>query len=315
MAFMRRLVSPITVLSLALLALPAFVAGCAGRAYFATPTATPPFLINTVLVTGPASPDGTQAILGTSDLDVGRNRVGFVLQTPKELVHVPEVTVTSVFSPGTNGQEGETAAAAFHLWPYGTRGMYVTEMTFDRPGRWGLNISIPADGRNGPRSASIAFEVREDAFTPDVGEDAPRTATKTVRDVADPRHLSTAFKVDADLYQVSLDEAVQNGKPTVVVFTSPAYCTNAVCGPQDEVLSALKDAYKAQANFVHVDIYDNPEEIQGDLRRARITPAVEVWGLHSIEWTFVIGKDGKIAKKFEAFATYEEVEEALKGVL
>jgi hypothetical protein len=224
-------------------------------------------LINTTLVTGPASADGTQAILGTSDLGVGRNRVGFVLQTPKELVHVPEVMVTSHFisQAAAQGQDSETATATFHLWPYGTRGMYVTDLTFDKPGRWNLDISVPQDGTNGAREASIALEVKEEAHAPAIGEDAPRTATKTVKDVGDVRHLTTAFNVNPALYQVSLADAVQSGKPTVVVFASPAYCTNAVCGPQDEVLTEMEAAYRGQANFVHVDIYDNPEEIQGDL--------------------------------------------------
>ncbi len=301
-----------------LLLLGLVVAACAAPAAQPTATSTSPFLINTELVKGPVSADGTQAILGTSDLDVGTNRVGFVLQSPKELVHVPEVTVRydvleSMMDSG--GARPREVTAKFNLWPYGTRGMYVAEMGFDRPGRWRLDISIPADGEWGPRSAIIGVDVKEDASTPDVGEDAPRTPTKTVKDVSDVRHLTTAFKVNPNLYQISLADALQNGKPTVVVFASPAYCTNAVCGPQDEVLTQLEEAYRGQANFVHVDIYDNPQEIQGDLSRAKITPAVTEWGLQSIEWTFAVSREGKVAKKFEAFATFEEVEGALKRVM
>ena len=33
-----------------------------------------------------------------------------------------------------------------------------------------------------------------------------------------------------------------------------------------EVLRQLKDKYKGLANFIHVDFYENPDEIQGDLR-------------------------------------------------
>ena len=98
-------------------------------------------------------------------------------------------------------------------------------------------------------------------------------------------------------------------------MASPAFCTNAVCGPQVEVLQELKDRYKGQANFIHVDFYDNPEEIQGDLDRARLSPAVVEWGLPSTEWSFVIDGNGIVSARFEAFATLDELEQALLKVL
>jgi peroxiredoxin len=120
---------------------------------------------------------------------------------------------------------------------------------------------------------------------------------------------------DPDLYQTTIEQAVVSGEPTVVVFASPAFCTNAVCGPQIEVLQQLKAKYRGQANFIHVDFYDNPEEIQGDLDRARISPVVLEWRLPSIEWTFVIDRQGAITARFEAFATLDEVEEAFLEAL
>ena len=109
---------------------------------------------------------------------------------------------------------------------------------------------------------------------------------------------------------MTIAEAVESGLPTVVVFASPAFCTNAVCGPQIEVLQQLKDKYKGQANFIHVDFYENPHEIQGDLERAVISSVVREWRLPSIEWTFVIDRQGTITARFEAFATLNEVERA-----
>ena len=81
------------------------------------------------------------------------------------------------------------------------------------------------------------------------------------------------------------------------------------------MLKELKDLYKGDANFVHVDFYDNPHEIQGDLDRARISPAVTEWSLPSIEWTFVIDGSGTVTARFEGFATLSEVEAELKRLL
>jgi hypothetical protein len=108
---------------------------------------------------------------------------------------------------------------------------------------------------------------------------------------------------------------VTNGRPFVVTFASPAFCTNALCGPQVEVLSALNDRYADQADFVHIDIYDNPHEIRGDLSRAIRNPLLKEWGVETDEWTFIVDGDGNIAAKFESFASESELQAALQTLL
>ena len=187
-------------------------------------------------------------------------------------------------------------------------------MRFGQAGTWKLDISTAA--ADGPvRKAELSFEVAEATSAPANGAPAPLSKSKTIDDVESLDEITTGSLQDADLYQVSLDEAVRSGMPTVVVFASPAFCTNAVCGPQVDVLTQLKDKYSGRANFVHVDFYDNPAEIQGDLDKGVISPTVIEWGLPSIEWTFVIDGDGVVATRFEAFATFDEVEAALLDAL
>ena len=127
--------------------------------------------------------------------------------------------------------------------------------------------------------------------------------------------LTTADPPDPDLYSITIAEALDAGKPAVVVFSTPAYCTSAICGPQLEVVRELKDRHKDQTNFIHLDIYANPAEIQGDLSRARLNPALSEWGLPSEPWTFLVDAQGRLAAKFEGFATREELEEALLPLL
>ena len=86
-------------------------------------------------------------------------------------------------------------------------------------------------------------------------------------------------------------------------------------------VSELKNAYQGEASFIHVEIYDNPEEIQGDLSRARFTEAVEEWKLDRLpgwfneSWTFVLNSEGRVHQRFEGFVTLEELEESLQQVL
>ena len=255
------------------------------------------------------------AILGTADLAVGEQRVGFVLTTPTGLIRAPAVTVTSLFfsQGGPEAEESQRALALFRPWPLATRGLYTTTLSFDQPGRWGLDISVVSP--DGPaRKAQIFFDVEETPSTPAVGSAGIRSHSKTIDDVESLTQLTTGSLHDADLYQTTVAEAIDSGLPTLVVMASPAFCTNAVCGPQVEVLQALKNEYQGRANFIHVDFYDNPEEIQGDLNLARLSPTVIEWGLPSNEWSFVLDREGVISARFEAFATLDELKQAIERV-
>ena len=287
-----------------------------------TPTDEPPQASeqlmpdNLTLVKGPVTPDGLQAILGTPDLGLGENRVAFVLTSPTDLVRASEARVSSLFFPNeeSEGELDQTALAVFRPWPYGVRGLYTTSLRFNHPGRWGIKIEI-ADKDGSDQEVELFFDVNAAASAPVVGSPAIKSNNKTIDDVMNIEELTTGSLQDPELYQTTIAEAVSSGLPSVLVMASPAFCTNAVCGPQVEVLQELKNKYKGQANFIHVDFYDNPVEIQGDLTQARISPTALEWRLPSTEWSFVVGRDGVVSARFEAFATFEELEQALQQVL
>jgi hypothetical protein len=253
-------------------------------------------------------------ILATTVLQVGPQRVAFLLASPKTLIKVPEATVTSM-PLGASNQISKTNIATFHLWPYGVRGAYSTELTFDRPGPWRLDITI--DNEQGTDKAQLVVEVAKQVSLPAIGSIAPPSESKTIRSESHLRDLSTDSTPDPDLYQLSIAEAVDTGKPTVVVFATPAFCTSPTCGPQVDTISDLKNRHGDKANFIHVELYDNPNEIQGDLSRAVLAETVHEWGLSAIpnwfneSWTFVLDHDGRIKQRFEGFTTIDELDEIL----
>lgn len=261
---------------------------------------------------------GLRTILGTPDLGVGRQRVGFVLSDERGLVRLPVARVRSYFyASGTDGpREGpvESGVARFFEFPFKVRGMYSLDLTLDRSGTWGLEVEVPrADGST--VVTSFTFPVAERALAPVVGEAVPRTRNRTQRDVGSLSELSTGRDPAPALYQMSVAEALETGRPLVVVFASPAFCTNALCGPQVELVGDLAEQYGDRANFIHIDLYENPAEIQGNLDRAVRTPILKEWGLETDEWTFVVDGAGRVAARFEAFVTRSELEEALVAVL
>ena len=239
-----------------------------------------------------------------------------VLDADTGPVRDADVVVSTFFLPPTSGQEGpvETVDAVFRAWPVTPRGVFTAELSFDRSGEWGIG-AVVVDSDGAERKASARVRVKEASATPALGTAAPRSVSKTLADVDGFEQITTDFEPDADLYGMTIAEALDSGKPLLAVFSTPAYCQTATCGPQLGVIKELKAEYADRMNFIHIEVYDNPHEIEGDLSRAVISPTAEEWGLPSEPWTFVVDGEGVIRAKFEAFTTREELEGALSGVL
>ena len=259
-------------------------------------------------------------ILATPDLALGTRRFAMVLTDKSGIIAFPIVQVQSYHYPNgetsVDNRQGpiETARARYHPFPYGTRGIHVTELTFDQVGTWGVEASIPRpDGT--VALIEVITQVHERTMSVDLGEVPPLSESRTLDDVYHVSELTTGSSRYENLYQISVSDALQNEKPTVIVFASPAFCTNAVCGPQVEVLSMLSRDYPDQADFIHIDLFTNPQEIQGDLSRAKSSPLLAEWGLVSQEWTFVMDRNGKVVGRFENFVPQEELEPALLSAI
>ncbi len=259
-------------------------------------------------------------ILATPDLAPGTRRFAVVLTDGSGIVKLPIVRVSTFKYPegsaNLENRDGpiEETTARYFPFPYGTRGIHVTELTFDAPGTWGVQARVPRpDGE--VATIEVVLPVDEATMSVDVGEVPPKSESRTLEDVTDVAELTTGSNRDESLYQISVADALENGRPTVVVFASPAFCTNAVCGPQVEVLSNLSATYAGDADFIHVDLYINPQEIQGDLSRAMHTPLLDEWGLVSQEWTFVMDHHGIVVGRFENFVPEPELEASLASVI
>ena len=262
-----------------------------------------------------------EGILGTTVLRPGNQRVAFLLTGARALVTVPEVEVETYFIADDGSVDGphQTLKAGFNLWPYGTRGSYVTDLSFDRAGAWRLEIGGEEEGES--RKAIMDVEVTDGFSVVDIGQQAPASMHRTVSDGAPLEQLSSAHEPDRELYVTSIVDALGQGRPTMVVFATPSFCTSATCGPQVETVSQVRQKYDGRASFIHVEVYENPHEVEGDLSRARTSPIMDEWGLTSVpewsneSWVFVVNADGVVTARFEAYSTAEELEAALVDVL
>ena len=305
------LARPIAFIGLAA-ALLAAVAACSGSAPGPSPTTPPVLQVPTV---NPAD-TAIQSHLATKVLEVGTQRVAFLLNTQKALIDAPQVQI-SVANVGT-AEPIAQVAADYNPWPYGVRGSYAAPIEFPAAGNYQLTVE-PVGGDVSGR-AQIDIEVLAESPVPSIGDTPPGSDTKTLGDGTAVFDLTTDFEPDEELYQLSVADAIESPKPTVIVFATPAFCTSPTCGPQVDTVSELRAAHPDAANYLHVELYDNPEEIQGDLSRARLVPAADEWGFTRIpgwtneSWVFVLDGQGVVRQRFEGYATLTELEEALSKV-
>ncbi len=301
----------------------AAIAALLAQACAIDPTPTPPPTATpTAAPTDTPDAPALSALLATTDLGVGDNRISFLLVGEDSIITAPEASVASrnVSAGGSSMDVKEQADASFRLWPFGTRGSYVTSFTFDQPGEWELDVEVTNEDGS-VSAARIPLEVKETSFTPAVGSEPPMIANRTLDDVIHLGQLTSWSTPDPDLYVESIPDALAKDVPVLVVFSSPSLCTSPTCGPQIEAVQEVKDRFKGQASFIHVEVYDNPDEIQGDLSKAVYSPVIEAWGLTRIEdyfnesWVFIMGLDDRVRFKYEGFTSAEELEEGLLQVL
>lgn len=250
----------------------------------------------------PVSEDTSYPLVASSDLALGEDRVVVAFYDGETRpIASPDLPVTLELRPPDGEPRREPAA---FLWTIpGEKGVYTATVDLDQVGEW--LVIVHPEGL--PASDPATFQVLEDAATPQVGEPAPASHSLTADD-APLVDITTDPEPDPRFYELSIGEAISSGRPTVVVFATPRFCTSRVCGPTLDLVKAEAPAHPA-VNFVHVEIYDLdrvPLELEP-------VPAVIEWGLPSEPWVFVVGSDGRITGRFEGTVSAEELAAALEG--
>ena len=295
------------------------MAACVGPEPTPTHTPTPTSVPTTSPLMG--TPEATEQvsdlrlIIASTDLSIGSNRVVFaIIDSSGNTVKIPEANVSTFFLADTaDGTAVEATTARFRPWPVGG-GVYTTNLSFHKAGVWGIGAVI-TDAGGIERLGSATMQVKERSVTPAIGASAPRSKSKTFEGVERLEELTSDPSPDPGLYTMTIAQAIDADIPLVVAFSTPAFCQTFTCGPQLEVVKELNERYKGRVNFIHVEMYDNPHEIQGDLRRARIAPTVLEWQLLSEPWTFVLDSKGLVFAKFVGFTTEGELELSLIQLL
>jgi hypothetical protein len=271
-----------------------------------------------------------QPALASSELVVGSERFVFGLldpQTRQPINDVPEVSIQffKIHDDGTATKTGD--AQPIYRSENLPAGVYVVRTDFSEPGKWGALMLIKRDGFEAYQ-VKAEFDVLERGSVPMVGDAAPLSKNLTAKDVQDVGEICSAAPRD-NMHDLTIAEAVQSGKPTIVLFAAPGFCPSFTCGPDLEMVQKLQSKYGDKANFVHIE---SPNEIQNHAHEGPVDPdhdqepghqgvskpqveTAREWGLKTEPWLFLVDKDGKVANRFEGGLTLDEVEPAFLEVI
>ena len=257
------------------------------------------------------------ALVITSDMAVGPSRVAFgVVGRDGFPVRADTATVRAYFLPPDRDDRvlKSTVEAAFLDWPTTARGVFEVVLDFDTAGHWQIEADLAGSDGQDITAASV-LSVQEESSTPAIGSPAPASVTPKAADVEDLSHISSAVEHDPDLYQLSIHEALADGKPLIVVFATPAFCLSATCGPIVSELTSVKDKYAGRANFIHVEVVKDPHLLDDGRSSAEWVDTVREWGLPTEPWTFLVDAQGLVRAKFEQFTPAAAMEAALLEIL
>lgn len=247
-------------------------------------------------------------VVASSEIVVGANRlqIGLIdnndapLKSPQTTLHVDFV--------GPGDEAPSSATKMNFLWTIKPiQGLWVGEAHFDAPGQWRVLVDVKGGGYD--TSVEAVFEVKKEGTTPAIGDKAPSVDTPTAADVEDLEEITTDSHPDPRFYKLSIADALKAGKPMVLVFATPKFCTSQVCGPTLEIVKDVSKKFPG-VNFVHVEPYDLdkvPEQLEP-------VPAVTAWGLPSEPWVFVADAHGRVAAKYEGSVAPSELTELLRNL-
>jgi len=291
--------------------------------------------------TGPSAPaSAIVAIPASSDLYVGDpQRVAFGIVTHEgafvsfgaaefafEFVGTaagsveprPGPSATARFVPTYGSPEG-TGGPTVTTGSEG-RGVYeATDVVFDEAGFWTATVTLDIEGL-GAQGAEATVAVTDAPVIPAPGDPAIPSQNLTV-DLSDAplaaidSRAATKGKIpDEALHEWTIAEALEQGRPALVVFATPVYCVSRFCGPVVDMVEDLAGRFGDRAVFIHVEFWrDFNAEPQV------VNAAADEWlrmpdGSYTEPWLYLIGADGIIVDRWSSLWSEAEVAAALEAL-
>lgn len=262
----------------------------------------------------------------TAGLDVVLDSTQHWLGTNDVLLSVFDATGSSLASralplqielTAPSGMTRTIAPALERFATYG-RPLYRARVPLGELGRWDVAVSAEVDGAR--LTGSGVLDVSPDGGIPSLGSLVPGGDTPTIRDARSLlHHISSDPEPLTAFYTWSLDEALQQGQPTVFVMDSYAASPNAACGGVLAVLHEVFIDYPG-LTIIHAEPWHTSSGPDGMLQLDPpggppvLTDYAQAWGILDPPWVFVIDRDGRLHAKFNGVVGSDELRAAMTSV-
>jgi hypothetical protein len=261
-------------------------------------------------------------LIGPTIATCGDNRVLFtILDKDGRPIGAPDRTVRVAFFDLARDKDKPFATVdGTFIWAIeNERGIYAANVAFPEAGRYGGEFTTAAAG-GAPTTLRLTFDVQPSTPVVRVGDKAPSTKTPTLADVGnDPKKISTDATPDPAFYATSVDKALADHKPFVLVFATPKFCASAQCGPTLDRIKPFVKKYPT-VTFINVEPYklklvDGTLQADTDANgQLQTTQASDDWHLVSEPNVYVVDKDGVVTANFELIFSDQELTTALDAI-
>ena len=182
-------------------------------------------------------------------------------------------------------------------WPF--------RMTVSDVGFYLLNVE-----GGSPEGAGIQIMDPASVSVPLIGSALPGFDTPTMANPGGVNPICTRSPEPCPLHDITLNEALQRGKPIAYLVGTPAHCQTGTCSPALDALLSLRESLGDSIIMLHAEIYT-------DDTATIVAPAVEAVGMSYEPALFITDAQGIIVERFDAIFDSVEVIAALNtlGVL
>lgn len=221
-------------------------------------------------------------------------------------VEVPESDVTVYLRDETGRQIlGGPYDTEYVVAPGTQIGLYRVELTFDTPGKPQL-VAVEGD-RYGATNITVATPETSQAPAP--GTKATAVPTPTPDKPLGYTKICTQDP-PCDMHEMSLDTALKDKRPVMLIFATPEFCQTVVCGPAVATVDDVRNSGDwGDTAWIHVEIYSKTAGATPTLG-----PPVKQWNLPSEPWLFSVGRNGQIVDRLDGPMVTSDIERMATGL-
>lgn len=179
-----------------------------------------------------------------------------------------------------------------------------------------LEFEPPETGSYVARTEFSDFDIefvvveREQTGVFQVGEQLPAFDTPTFDDPRGVEPISTRPGGPSPFHEITLTEALSNGRPTALLIATPEFCRTDVCGPSLEFLIEHGEG-RDDIDIIHQEVFENFQRDTSAGNNPELAPLLREWDWQFEPSMYVMDANGTIVAGRHFTFDSDEVAELL----